>query len=120
MKTRKLDSTVLAVLRAPYWRQAEAEQALAAWAASGLSLRAFSRRHKTSLWRLKRWQRRLGSEAWPVFHRVQIVEGAERQPARDAAEVELVLAGGRRVAVRSGFDPRALEELVRVVESWSC
>jgi hypothetical protein len=34
--------------------------------------------------------------------------------------VELVLRGGRRLAVERGFDAALLEELVRIAESWPC
>jgi hypothetical protein len=34
-------------------------------------------------------------------------------------EVELLLAGDRRIVVRRGFDAALLEELVRVVEGWT-
>jgi hypothetical protein len=38
----------------------------------------------------------------------------------DSAGIEIVVSGGRRVAVRSGFDAALLVEVVRVLESIPC
>ena len=47
----------------PRWSEHNARQALSAWRASGLTVRAFARRYGVPAQRLHRWFRRLG--AWP-------------------------------------------------------
>lgn len=97
---------------------------LATWAESGLSLAAFARRFAIGTERLRRWRRRLGdgAEQMPTFHPVRLLVAAEQSGngGSEDSGVALVLRGGRRVSVRSGFDAAVLAELVRVVETWSC
>jgi hypothetical protein len=114
------------VLASSYWRAEDAEQVLAIWRRSNLSMAAFARKHGLVRARLVRWQRRLKSQLPEskavAFHPVRVVmrpNDLTTEPAT-APAVELVLTCGRRVAVRRGFDVVTLEELVRVVESWPC
>jgi hypothetical protein len=127
MKEMKhMDSKAVAALRSAYWHREEAELALEAWAASGLSLAAFARRHQIEAKRLGRWRRRLAEgevvEApTPRFHRLRlVVDDGNAELSRVDDGVELVLRGGRRISVRSGFDSSTLQQLVQAVESWSC
>jgi len=117
-KTRGL----AAALRGRYWRAAEAGQVLTAWRASGQSLSSFADQHGLSRARLARWRERLSGEhsAVPVFHPVQVVVEQESQAPEPAAPLELVVQGGRRIRIASGFDAACLAELVRVVEGWRC
>lgn len=84
-------------------------------------MKAFASREGIVRTRLQRWKTRLEGEA-PAFHPVQVVFDAQASASQVASpgRVELVLGNGRRVAVAAGFDASVLEELVRVVESWSC
>jgi len=115
---------VKAALSSSYWREGEARQVLEFWRASGLSLHAFAARHGIGRTRLQRWKTRLEGGTAPAFHPVQVVfDSQTRQDSMGDASpgrVELVLGNGRRVAVGSDFDASVLEELVGVVESWSC
>ena len=116
---RKTNLALKAALGSPYWRDAQAEAVLSAWSASGGSLFRFARQHGVSVSRLYRWHRRLGGDSAVQFHPVELV----RPPVGDlgvGGGVELVLRDGRRVALRRGFDPVLLEEVVRTAESWSC
>lgn len=118
----RIDSKTAAALQSGYWRRETAELVLEAWAESGLSVAAFARQHGIQAKRLGWWRKRLEevAEPAPVFHRVQLIQDRERDESGGDGAVELVLRGGRRISVRPGFDTATLEQLVRVVESWSC
>ena len=121
--TKRIDPKTAAALQSGYWHREAAELVLGAWAESGLSLTAFARRHRIQAKRLGRWRRRLeeAPETGPIFHRVRLIPDSERnEMAAGDGGLELVLRGGRRVSVRPGFDTATLEQLVRIVESWSC
>ncbi len=110
-------ATVTGVLKRRRWSVRDAEVVLNAWRESGEPLSKFTARHGLVAERLLRW-RRVTRASGIQFRPVRVVP-------RDAAasvgsSVELVLRGGRRVAVRRDFDAALLEALVRAVESWSC
>jgi hypothetical protein len=114
-----------AVVRNRYWRAADAQVALDEWVRSGLELEKFARRHGLDRRRLVRWQARLEQSEAPLrFHPVELCLKHESSPAEkpesDDGGVSLVLRGGRRVAVRPGFDEELLARLVGVLESWPC
>jgi transposase-like protein len=119
-------SELRSVLQRRQWSAVDAARILAALAASGESVAGFTRRHGMHRSRLDRWRSRLKAadtgSARPRFHPVQVVDQtvSEGAPEVSIQEMELILAGGRRVAVRRGFDPSLLMELVEAVESWSC
>lgn len=124
MKRREANRCRLqSALKRAYWRAADAEVVLEAWRRSGRSMAAFAREHDLVRGRLARWQRELKTrprESQAVaFHPVRVVMPADGQREVEHT-IELVLAGGHRVAIRRGFDAEVLEELVRVVESWPC
>ena len=105
------------------WHEHHARQALAAWRASGLSVRAFGARHGVQEKRLHRWFRELG--AWPspkprasrssppapAFVELVVPESA-RPPQREPFVVEL---GDVTVRVPPHFEPAALSELLGVL-----
>jgi hypothetical protein len=104
-----------------YWREHDAERVLAIWSQSGLTLSAFARQCGLSVRRLTRWKRRLEASGGPRFHPVEVVtEGGRRNERTPDSGVELVLASGRRIAVRRDFDPQSLLQLLEVLESLAC
>jgi hypothetical protein len=102
------------------WRRLVAEQE-----ASGLSARAFSRRHGLAEGTLAWWRselRRRGAErrsreAPPVLAPVRLVGEA---PPAPAGEFTVELAGGQRLYVSAGFDADALRRLLDVLEARPC
>lgn len=121
---RKDRRAFAAAVRSRYWREEEAQVVLEDWRDSGLELEEFARRYELSPRRLRRWSERLGGDAEPElrFHPVALqVDGPTRErPASETSGVELVVPGGRRIAVEREFDEELLARVVRVVESWSC
>jgi len=114
------------------WHERHARQTLAAWRASGLSVRAFGARHGVQEKRLHRWFRELG--AWPspkprasrsspkprasrsslpapAFVELVVPESA-RPPQREPFVIEL---DGVTVRVPPCFEPAALSELLGVL-----
>jgi transposase-like protein len=100
------------------------------WQQSKLSVRAFCRRHRLSepsfyCWRRTLQQRGLigklpaedavKSEA-PAFLQVAVDPAAAVAPR----SIEVVLANGRRLRVRPGFDANTLRQLLRVLEEPAC
>jgi hypothetical protein len=104
-----------------YWREPDAEQVLAVWAQSGLTLSAFARQCGLSVRRLTRWKKRLEASGGPRFHPVEVVgEQPVRGEATSDSGVELVHASGHRIAVRRDFDPHTLCQLLEVLEALGC
>lgn len=119
MTRKPRHATLAAVLNRRRWSARDAEVVLAAWRESGERLSQFAARHGLVAERLLRWRRvRRGSGI--RFHPVQVVPSPRDEAASVGSGVELVLRGGRRVAVGRDFDAALLEALVRAVESWSC
>ncbi len=121
MPQRKRSSEQSAVLQKLYWRAADAQEILDLWRQSGMTLTAFARTHGVERGRLARWRDRLttAENVVPRFHRVRVVESPAR-PGPTRQGVAVLVAGGRRVAVRPGFDRDLLAEVVRVLESLPC
>lgn len=113
-----------AVLTKPYWRADDAAEALAAWRASGVSLREFCRRHHLDPRRLKRWLNSLeaprphqmtpprGPEPVPPFHEITV------RPASPRWLAELH-RGPWALRVPPGFDAPELARLLALLET-SC
>jgi transposase len=115
-----------------FWRQV-----LAGRRASGLSVRAYCQAHGLSEQNYYRWQRvlaerpRRGSLPHPSA-RDQPAPGRDRQPLplflpvevsagpSTVAALEVVLADGRLVRVRPGFDAATLRQLVVCLEDSAC
>ncbi len=105
------------------WREYHAQQALVAWRASGLSVRAFGRRHGVQEKRLGRWFRKLGalpgpksrpsrSTSSPPSFVELVVPEAVRPTQREPFVIEL---DGLAVRVPPTFEPAALSELLGVL-----
>jgi hypothetical protein len=90
------------------WRQW-----IAAWQASGLSVRAFCARHRLAEPSFYAWRKKLTRRdaAAPAFVPVQVVPDEAA-----AGGVTVVLAGGRTVRVSPGFDAATLRRVVAVLE----
>jgi transposase-like protein len=91
---------------------------LGRWLRSGLSVADFCRRegfnaHSFYWWR-RELQRRDQAGAEPAFLPVHLLDDHSVQaPNRD---IEIILAGGRRVRVAPGFDPATLTQVLDLLE----
>jgi transposase-like protein len=88
---------------------------------SGVSVRAFCRRHGLNESAFYQWRSRLAerdgqceSETSPLFVPVDVV------PSKDSDRIEILLASGQRVFVPSGADAATLARVVGVLEGRSC
>jgi len=79
-------------------------------AGSGLSVAGFCRRSRLSQASFYAWRRKLRDAG--IFAEVRLAPDA----VLSADALELVLAGGRRIVVRPGFDRTALLALVDALE----
>ena len=104
-----------------HWRQL-----LERWQHSGLSVRAFCRRHRLAEPTFYAWRRTLREGDCPAngsqgpgavtFLPVHVQHDHTDQPP----SLELVLGGGRQVRIPPGFDPTTLRALLSVLEGSSC
>ena len=97
----------------------EVEQVVAEYESSGLSRIEFCRQRGLALSTLGRYRKREERQAPTGSSGLLAVEVSGRAPAAIAATgsaLAVVLRGGRRIEVGRGFDPGALEQLVRVLE----
>jgi transposase len=99
------------------------------WQRSGLSVRAFCRRQRVSEPSFYCWRRTLRQRGLfeaesakdtvkietPAFVQVTVDDGAAARKS-----IEVVLAKGRRLRVRPGFDANTLRQLLRVLEEPAC
>ncbi len=99
-----------------YWRESDAERALAIWSQSGLTLNAFARQCGLSVSRLRRWKSKLEADGSPRFHPVEIVETADADVADSDAGIELIVGQRHRIVVRRGFDRTLLHELIEALD----
>jgi hypothetical protein len=99
--------------------QAEVEQVVAEYEASGLSRVAFCQQKGVSLATLARYRkRRAQSGAVPGsgWLSVEVFGGSAALEAGASSGLTVALAGGRRIEVGRGFDARTLGQLVSVLE----
>lgn len=102
---------------------------------SGLTIRAFCRQERLREQQFYAWRQRLrnrggvlhsgpvavrpvgpsGSKA-PAFTPIHVVAA----PSDAAASIEIILANGRRVAVKAGFEPATLTQVLQVMEGCPC
>ena len=100
----------------------EVRQLVSAFPTSGLRAREFCQRHGLASSTLRRNLQRAGAGRAPAQPTVRFVavklNGAApaSKTAPAAAGLEVVLAGGRRIAVGPGFDAATLGHLVRALE----
>ena len=100
--------------------QAEVEGLVAEYEASGLGRQTFCNRHGLSLSTLNRHRKRQHMASKPAeTSRWVAVELSDREQAaasQPESELSVLLASGRRIEVRAGFDPKVLQQLLRVLE----
>jgi hypothetical protein len=129
--TTRFDPTSLP----PRWRERDGRHVLDAWRRSGLSVRAFARKHQLRERRLYRWCRRLGvalrtpspttpTAALPAFVEVTtrrpdapvaVGPAAPAPPVREPREPYVVQLRDATVRVPADFDPDRLADLVAVL-----
>jgi transposase len=104
-----------------FWRQQ-----VRSWQRSGLTICEFCRRNHLAEHNFHAWRRELawrdretnGQEGHPATF-IPLVVKAE--PPRAEAAIEIVLANGRNIRVRPGFEAETLTQVVAVLEgSKSC
>jgi transposase-like protein len=100
--------------------QAEVERLVAEYEASGLGRQAFCKKHGLSLSTLNRHRKRQQRPSEPVatghWVAVELSDTGPAAASRLGSELAVLLVSGRRIEVRGGFDPKVLEQLVRVLE----
>jgi hypothetical protein len=96
------------------------ERLVAEYEASGLSRLEFCQKHGLSLSTLNRHRkcRQLRTESATAgrFVAVEISARKLASGSRPGGELLVWLSSGRRIEVRSGFDAKVLQQLVRVLE----
>ena len=117
--------SIAAVAQRARWREADARVVVAAWKASGLSIRDFATHHGLPHKRLERWAYTLRKKDTPKteaplrFVPVEVSAPTETRPSAkgkpNADSMELALPTGIRVTVGAGFDPLALKRLLETV-----
>ena len=93
----------------------EVRQLVSAFQSSGLRAREFCQRHGLAQSTLRRNLQRAPGQPGVRFVAVK-VNGAAAAAKAAPAGLEVVLAGGRRIAVGPGFDAATLGQLVRALE----
>jgi transposase len=83
---------------------------IAGWTRSGLSVRAYCRRHGLSEPSFYFWRRELPARDGPAGPAAFVPVAVVPEPA--AAGFEIVVPGGYEVRVGPGFDPAALRRLL--------
>ena len=85
------------------------------WKRSGLKVSAFCRRYGLTEARFYAWRRMLTQRdaGRAAFVPVRVL--ADKQPANDGT-LELILAGGRRLRLPTGFDAATLRQALAVLE----
>jgi transposase-like protein len=105
--------------KAQQWRQL-----LELWRRSGLSVRAFCRRHHLAEPTFYAWRRLLSERpsSAPVAGKplTFVPPEVRHDTPPTAPTLELVLSNGRCLRIPQGFDPAALRRLLAALEDHSC
>ena len=98
--------------------RAEADALAVEYEASGLSRQEFCQQRQVAFKTLARYlaQRRKGSGGRPPAGSSRLVRVQVEPPRVAGSEITVILAGGRRIAVRAGFDVDLLRQLITVLE----
>jgi transposase-like protein len=100
--------------------RAEVERLVQEYEASGLGRQEFCDKHGLSLSTLNRHleRKQLGTEGAKAGRliAVEISQAKQLDANQLRGELLVCLSTGRRIEVRSGFDPKVLHQLVRVLE----
>jgi hypothetical protein len=101
--------------------RAEVDRLVAEYEASGLTRQEFCTGHGLSLVTLDRYRKRRQQGQENIagasrFVQVELAGPKTRHGDAEGSELAVVLAGGRRIEVRSGFDGELLMQLVHVLE----
>lgn len=110
------------VLRGDPRRQRYWEAVVRRWREGGQSVAAFCRAEGLRASAFYGWRRKLARRATPAFLPVEVVAPPrERLSVAEATGgVEIVLAPGRTVRVRPGFDRQTLVDVLAVLEAKPC
>lgn len=101
------------------WREADRRKRrrsgarVEAWAASGLSLRAFALREGFNVGSLSAWQRRFRVESAPTTTFAPLVVESRAAPGKQA--FELTLRDGLGLKIPADFDEAMLTRIVRAL-----
>lgn len=95
------------VSRAEYWRERIAEHER-----SGLSVQGFCHEHGLREQSFYAWRRRMNK---PATVRFAVVETGPSKRSDSNADLELVLATGERLRIRSSVDAAALRTVLEVL-----
>lgn len=100
--------------------RAEVEQLVAEYEASGLGRQEFCPKHGLSLSTLSRHRKRkqLRAESATAGRLIPVEISQAQQPdgSERCGELLVRLSSGRRIEVRAGFDPKVLQQWIRVLE----
>ncbi|HVI78126.1 MAG TPA: hypothetical protein VM715_08165 [Candidatus Acidoferrum sp.] len=100
--------------------QAEVERLIAEYEASGLGRQAFCNTHGLSLSTLNRHRKGQQMPSEPAetsgWVAVELSDTEQAPASQPSSELSVLLSSGRRIEVRGGFDPKVLQQLVRVLE----
>ena len=98
--------------------RAEADALAVEYEASGLSRQEFCQQRQVAFKTLARYvaQHRKRSAAIPSSGSSRLVRVHVEPPPLAESEITVVVTGGRRIAVKPGFDAALLRELITVLE----
>jgi hypothetical protein len=102
--------------RGPYRNRADAERLVAEYEASGLGSEEFCKQKKISFKTLARYRARYGPQKAKGNQTPRLVAVEVAKPSGSGGELSVLLASGRRIEVKRGFDAGTLRQLVAVLE----
>ena len=112
MQIEKLASVV-------YWSDAEGRSAVIAWRASGLTKKAFARRHGIAAQRITYWERRLPSSSTMRADITLAPVTVLATPPRES-DIAIELRSGHVVRVRGDVEEVQLVRVIRAAERAGC